>query len=140
MRLDRLKTLAEAATPGPWQWETVPRGDGWGHLGPRLVQTGRREQSDDDDGEGEVVGSFGHDAWGINVAAVDAEFIAAANPDTVLRLVSILQDLAAADPVVDTDNYGNVCGLCDVASHATPHPHTEQCPWRRAVELTQEQP
>ena len=66
-----IATRAEAATKGPWSWWNLEGVDqGWDDNGPNL------------DGPADsVIGGWGHDAWGVNVLAEDADFIAHARDD-----------------------------------------------------------
>ncbi len=80
--LARIRAQAAAATDGPWEWagkqvESFPQGEN------SLIAQG--------DPEREVIGSWGHDAWGVDVEnPADAEFIAAART-TVPALVDTLE-------------------------------------------------
>lgn len=80
--LARIRAQAGAATEGPWEWagkqvESFPQGEN------SLIAQG--------DPEREVIGSWGHDAWGVDVEnPADAEFIAAART-TVPALVDALE-------------------------------------------------
>jgi hypothetical protein len=45
---------------------------------------------------------------------------------------AIVRDLAAKEPISDSDGDPDFCALCGVVVYA----HHESCPWRRAVEAT----
>lgn len=87
--LEQIKARAAAATPGPWEWE-----------GKQDVSFPQSENSliVQGDPEREVLGSWGYDAWGINVEnPADAEFITSARED-VPRLVTALDAVLALHP------------------------------------------
>lgn len=101
-RLARLRALAEAATPGPWEWGWYEyQSEAWdGESAPRhrmfLDAKGR---------------SHGHVlkiTWPELLRDVDAEFIAALDPSTVLWLLDRLAELAdvpqTAEPSPSTDS------------------------------------
>jgi len=80
--LDELRKLAEAATPGPWEWEE-PSDDSYPVGDESLVTTWNEE----DGYPKSVVTSWGHDADGVTASAEDRAFIAAAYPQAVLELI-----------------------------------------------------
>ena len=79
--LEEIQARARTATPGPWEW-SVER-DHWDDCGPNLETVKRGEVFfDGSQGAAElVIGSWGHDAWGLMVEPADAEFIANARED-----------------------------------------------------------
>lgn len=96
MELNELRKTAEAATPGPWQWG--PEESHWGDCGPNLetVERGPLHADGSQGAAAEVVGSWGHDANGISVADEDKDFIATFDPETVLALLSRLEQAEQA--------------------------------------------
>lgn len=89
--LQRLRRLAEAATPGPWPVMTWYGADdgGFAAIGPHHVS-----QDTDDDYPGGPVEER---------AMADAEFIAAANPTVVLALLDWLASAMAERDVAERD-------------------------------------
>lgn len=88
--LDALETLAQEATPGPWNYDP---------------EDGGVDRLEDDEGEivvaGWVIGTFwphGGPTRQLLLEPADAEFIAAANPATVLALIA---DLRRAQETID---------------------------------------
>ena len=81
--IKRLRTLAQAATPGPWRWWTS--------------NSFRRLSSDITGKDGDVLHGFVHrDGQGdVAISAVNAAFIAAANPATVLQILDRIEELEA---------------------------------------------
>jgi hypothetical protein len=76
--LDRLATLAKAATPGPWYIEAQRRGEGARSFG---VVTVNAHES----------GYPGAEMYGVRSAA-DAAYIAALDPTTVLDLIAMARE------------------------------------------------
>lgn len=106
MTLDELEQLAKAATPGPW----------WGRRHFGLGQFG-----DNDYGLlGEV--RNGNGRW-----HEDTQFIAAANPSTILQLIRDLRALMEVEPLLDEKN----CFFCGyIADDEKPaYEHHSDCPW-----------
>lgn len=99
------RTLAEAATSGPWQWDLSERGS---DQGPRLVS------DTDDDPDGVISGwASWHgpneiDAYGLEISAEDRAHIEANDPrDVIARCDS---DLAILDEINRTfayEDYGH---------------------------------
>jgi len=106
-RIAEDEALANAATPGPWKWWNLEGVDqGWSDNGPNLDSSQGEwktcpyfctwtEPSDTHRGEvgkpghehlvtEQVIGSWGHDANGINVALADATHISVHDPSRVL--------------------------------------------------------
>ena len=88
--LDALDALARNATPGPWSHDP---------------EDGRVDRLEDDEGEivvaGQVIGTFwphGGPTRQLLLESADAEYIAAADPSTVLALIA---DLRRAQETVD---------------------------------------
>lgn len=88
----KLRELAEAATPGPWHWDSDPiKGDPLDRVRFRVVATGRTitqcyySSSDD-------------------MAQKEAEWIATANPATITALLDELQNLRN-----DRDSWAEQC-------------------------------
>lgn len=80
--LDGLEALAKAATPGPWRfdgWQMVSDAEGLNY-GTRIVL---------DVEEGHVYSEYSSDSASLDVTPEDADFIAAANPATVLQLIAL---------------------------------------------------
>lgn len=92
--LEGLRRVAEAATPGPWEWEPPSKEswpDGDESLVTAYVPAGEQYPSS-------VLYGWGYDASGINASDEDRSFIATFNPLTVLAL---LDRLAAAEAAVE---------------------------------------
>jgi hypothetical protein len=81
MDLDKIKALALAATPGPWSAIE------WTCAAPTTVRAGAVGIT--------VADTTGH-GRNSEVCAIDAAFIAAANPATVLELIAEVERLRAA--------------------------------------------
>ena len=86
-QLDKLEALARAATPGPWNWDengSRLEGDGGNEavFWPANIPGGVDARSE---GWGACLGQTKSDAQ----AKSDADFIAAANPATVLKLLKL---------------------------------------------------
>jgi hypothetical protein len=99
--LDRLETLAKAATAGPWR-----RGYTW-DKDNTYMDGGSAEHLICQDREAgvEVCGNFDAEMGGV-VEIVDAEYIAAASPDVVLRLIARIRDLEQSyEDDADARNY-----------------------------------
>lgn len=82
MNLSELEQLAKAATPGPWAIGDDSNDAVW------CVMSGR-----------DCVATCSTET-GLHIA--DATFIAAANPETILRLIELLRDMAGA--LIDASN------------------------------------
>lgn len=82
--LDELERLAKVATPGPWRWWTSC--------------SFRRLSSDETGSDGDVLHAVVHRDGVSDIQGSDAdrEFIAAANPETVLALVKRVRELEKA--------------------------------------------
>jgi hypothetical protein len=48
MKLEELKALCEAATPGPWECSSNPQGSGWGIVGPWFPHEDARAEEKSD--------------------------------------------------------------------------------------------
>lgn len=106
-RIAEDEAVARAATSGPWEWWNLEGVDqGWSDNGPNLQRTSAEWKrceyfctwpDGDTDHRGEkgkpghehkdtteVIGSWGHDAWGISIEPTDAEHIARHDPARVL--------------------------------------------------------
>lgn len=120
--LDRLEQLARnASRHNMLSAEYIDGG------GPWPVLSGGNKQTDTSDDSNEQ-------AWR------DSDFVEAANPDMVLRLIAIVRDLAANGPLLDWRE-PSLCQLCEADGYLDEiEEHKPECPWRRAVELTKEQP
>ena len=115
--LDAIEARANAATPGPWEWEDVDTWPSeWGHSGPDLVtvdgetyickcycvwrdkdgvehrEAGPKHPHEHFRRNATIIRSWGYDADGLDVEDVDAAFIAAARSD-VPRLVAEVRRL-----------------------------------------------
>lgn len=88
---NELRKLAEAATPGPWEWEE-PSDDLY-PVGDESLVTAWNEE---DGYPKSVVTSWGYDADGVTASAEDRAFIAAANPKALLALLDELAEARAA--------------------------------------------
>ena len=77
---DELRKLAEAATPGPWEFDgyQMISKDPSLNYGTRIVL---------DAEEGHVYSEYSSDAASLDVTPQNADFIAAANPSAVLALL-----------------------------------------------------
>ena len=129
--LAHIRAQAGAATEGPWEWagkqvESFPQGEN------SLIVQG--------DPEREVIGSWGHDAWGVDVEnPADAEFIAAARTtvpalvDALEAVLAIHRDGGESQGYLDNGHYGVIDHCCtECGSHGeygTPWP----CPTVKAV-------
>lgn len=107
--LARIRARADAATEGPWEWEGESD-EAWPQGENSLIARG--------DAEDLVIGSWGHDAYGITVDDPDAEFIAASRT-TVPALLDALEkvlELHHPIPCTITDRHGvsdsTVCDHC----------------------------
>lgn len=76
MKLDELERLASAATPGPWDWYSETG------ITPFVCT-----YSEDSKGNRALKGSVG--VGSPKVLVKDVQYIAAANPDTVLKLIAV---------------------------------------------------
>lgn len=85
-QLEEERRLIDAATGGPWEWGKESH-DSWGDCGPNLETIERGPvYFDGSQGAKEiVVGSWGHDANGIDVDPADAAFIAHARSALPIR-------------------------------------------------------
>lgn len=89
--LAHIRAQVDAATEGPWEWagkqvESFPQGEN------SLIAQG--------DPEREVIGSWGYDAWGVDVEnPADAEFIAAARTTVPALLDALEKVLELHQPV-----------------------------------------
>lgn len=108
MDIDELKRLAEEATPGPW---TYDKNLGWAYPQTRVKSEALgRSVANFVDGKPQFFCTIGkaEREW------ANAAFIAAANPQNVLALITEVQTLRAelADA---TQAKQNTCGLLDRA-------------------------
>ena len=88
MTLDDFRKIAEAATPGPWEWER-PSEDDFPQHDQSLVTTWKEE-----DGEpATVLHGWGYDASGTEAEPQDRLFIATFNPKRVLELLAQIERL-----------------------------------------------
>jgi hypothetical protein len=92
--LDELKRLALAATPGPWKWWTS---------NSELRLTGA------DLKDGGVLHAYKHSTWAdISCSAANQDFIAAANPAAILKLIAEIDRLSNWKQIVsDPENQPN---------------------------------
>lgn len=82
MNLEELRKIAEAATPGPWEWEQ-PSEEEFPTCDESLITAWK----EDDGHPVEVVTSWGFDACGTEAESQDREFIATFNPQKVLSML-----------------------------------------------------
>lgn len=82
-QLDVLQAAAEAATPGPWEWEP-PSEEDWPNADESLVTTWKGESGFPET----VVSGWGYDASGTEASDEDRAFIAAWNPAVALEFVA----------------------------------------------------
>lgn len=87
--MDRLRELAAAATPGPWRWVVT------GSEGGTLYSPDTRHRP--------LTGRIAR-FTGIRASA-DGSFAAAANPDTVLRLLDVVDAVRSWVRVPDLHHY-----------------------------------
>lgn len=108
---DKLRELAQAATPGPWTACGPSHG---GPLPKHLDEIAVDREGDDDDGVS--VARCPQGMAGIKETDADMAYIAAANPSTVLRL---LDEIAALKAELETERMRlAACGV--VAMSNTP--------------------
>jgi len=123
-RIAEDEALANAATPGPWKWWNLEGVDqGWSDNGPNLDSSQGEwktcpyfckwtEPSDTHRGEvgkpghehlvtEQVIGSWGHDANGINVALADATHISVHDPSRVLAECAAKRAIIAGRARID---------------------------------------
>ncbi|MQP51172.1 hypothetical protein GEO19_22475 [Escherichia coli OP50] len=79
--LKELRKIAEAATPGPWEWDE-PSKDEWPMEDQSLIQS---------EGDEPILSGWGYDASGTLAEDVDRTHIATFDPPTVLALLSRLE-------------------------------------------------
>ena len=116
--LSALRTLAEAASPGPWAIEPHP----YGNSPARSIHVADRDAD-----EFPVVSQLGCGCCdvGLDADAEDLAYIAALNPATVLRLLDALEAVLAAcddpysDPCGDYWFYGYEAALEDIRETIT---------------------
>lgn len=118
--LTELKKLAKAATPGPWDADCD---EGEGEV---EVNAGTARTSWVDHGNGIMTGTPPRswrvtdriverdDLWDedFEQAAADADFIAAANPSTVLGLIAQIEAVATLHKPRETEGGLTVCDHC----------------------------
>ena len=121
MNLEELKQKAEAVAPRRWigQWTRWGINGTYAGAGPTCVTAGE--------------------------ARTDAEFIAAANPQTVLALVKVAEALNACDSLSPWEQIGDSfteqCRECgsDRPRHYESRPaHFDFCPWPKLVKAREE--
>ena len=100
--LTALRTLAEAAAPGPWAIEPHP----FGNSPARSIHVADRDAD-----EFPVVEQLGCGCCdvGLDADAEDLAYIAAANPATVLRLLDALEDVRALHSPADIYPLADEC-------------------------------
>lgn len=101
---ERLRGLAEAATPGPWTWEGdypdghCPHNDEWGDHGPNLVTVATKHvvgrTMEWDAPIAIVISSTGYDASSLNIRDEDADYIAVMHPEVAKALAVWLNETA----------------------------------------------
>lgn len=98
--LDELERLCEQATPGPWKWdeEGDANSNDWDGHGPDLLALSVLERHGSLTLPKTVIGSWGHDAWGLDIEEVDAAFIAASRT----AVPALIAALRAAERERDT--------------------------------------
>jgi len=129
-RITEDEALANAATPGPWKWWNLEGVDqGWSDNGPNLDSSQGEwktcpyfckwtEPSDTHRGEvgkpghehlvtEQVIGSWGHDANGINVALADATHISVHDPSRVLAECAAKRGIVGLYKECAREGYGN---------------------------------
>lgn len=88
--LDALERIAQAATPGPWEWEP-PSEDDWPSADQSLVTS----RPGSDGYRDVVVAGWGYDASGTDASDEDRAHIAAFDPPTALALIARVRELEA---------------------------------------------
>jgi hypothetical protein len=100
MNLNELEKLAKAATPGPWIWvnpEDDSDYEGSGYASLRTVSVYGENKT-------EVINGLHYSSFALpkficdaeEIGMADAEFIAAANPDTIKQLCLLLKQCKEA--------------------------------------------
>ena len=104
--LDNLRTLAQAATPGPWEADHREVSQSWSR--PEPWQTVASHEVDC------MAYCYGGAGRGIE-RPEDAEFIAAANPDTVLDLLDRLKAVEELHQPIEVQALSGDCASeeCD---------------------------
>ena len=93
---EKLRKLAEAATPGPWEADGGEISQHWSSLEPWLEIVGKRE----------ACGPYCYGGTAGVERTEDAEFIAAANPASVLGLLDQLDAAEAKLAAVRALHFG----------------------------------
>ena len=129
-RISEDEAVARAATPGPWEWE--PETDEWGDCGPNLATVAKLPPYPDGSQSPveTVIGSWGHDAWGVSVEDGDKDHIARHDPSRVLAECAAKRKiigLHGADPANDKP----VCLSCGDWWDGSPEPFP--CPTLKAL-------
>lgn len=160
-RIAEDEAAARAATPGPWEWWNLEGVDqGWSDNGPNLHRTSDEWKrceyfctwtDGDTDHRGEkgkpghehkatteVIGSWGHDAWGISIEPADAEHIARHDPARVLAECAAKRSIVGMhqpmkdDGWVSGESHGYLwCSSCGSVDYDSPVPYP--CPTLRAL-------
>lgn len=126
MTTERLRELAEAATSGPWSWTDGENysEDRWdyAYLDPMVL----------------------HGAWhntgdaGVGVNAADAAYIAAVDPQTVLRLLDDKDRLRAALETIEALHAEGYCG-CRFQFRGRSQRYAYPCPTRQEARAALEE-
>ena len=129
--LNRIREQANAATPGPWEWEGESE-EMWPTGDNSLRAVGGADPEF-------VLMAWGYDAYGITAQSdEDAEFIAAARTTVPALLDALEKVLELHQPVTDgmgftEDGYGGIspaCSSCGTSDeYAVPYP----CPTVTAI-------
>ena len=94
---DELRRIAEAATPGPWEFYDTNEGL-WGvrspHVNPPIVETDESLLWEDENLEYRTVAKEIHEH-----ESIDMKFIATFNPKTVLELLDRIKELEGCDEI-----------------------------------------
>jgi hypothetical protein len=135
--IEKLKALALAATPGPWEVDTVKseghygtdEDGGYGYTAYVVTDGKGRPLMDslnrDDSEIHEEYSDEEHYAWD-ELAKRDAQFIAAANPAAVLELIAEVERLRAAQ----TNSSSNFSSNCAAPAAGTVEKDAERPDWR----------
>ena len=119
--LAAIRERAEAATPGPWEWQP-PSGEAWPIADESLLSPGTGEY---------VLVGWGYDASGIDGETADREFIAHAREDIpalldeIDRLNAIIQRVREIEREMDEYSHrsgpctGVNCGGCQAGRFST---------------------
>lgn len=123
MQIEELKKIAEAATPGPWEFRIDPMSDSENPQTTYALSAPYKDPVSGGECRTDILRSYGRGYWNgfSELTDKDFEFIATFSPSTVLALLDRLEiaiDELKRQWACEPHRNGDECGHADTAKKA----------------------